>query len=91
MTKYIRIIERGQTVFRFPEPQDGSATEQLSEIVAMEILRGHNKVNKSTAIKNAIAFYHAALIKGIAHEHNEALHTLSAQEDEHSDFGNADQ
>lgn len=89
--KFIKISEKGKVVFRFPETEDKPVDWMISEIMAMEVLRGHTKANKSDAIRNAVSFYHAALKRGLTHEQHDAIHPLPARSDEHSGFGDADQ
>jgi hypothetical protein len=65
---YIILTEKGETVFRLVEREDNPVSKTLDEIRAMEILRGHANTSKSQAMRNAIAFYHAALKRGIVTE-----------------------
>jgi hypothetical protein len=67
---FIQVSEKGKTVFRFVELDEKPMLRLIDEIMAMEILRGHYKTTKSEATRNAIAFYHAALKRGLATDHD---------------------
>ncbi|MFI5247652.1 MAG: hypothetical protein ACHQWV_03765 [Nitrospirales bacterium] len=90
MTKYIKIKENGKVLFKFLEMPEFDFNHKIDEIIALNILRGHDKVTKSHAIRMAIHFYHQQL-KEETNVNDEAIHTIPAREDEHADVGDADQ
>jgi len=65
---FIEVSERGKTVFRLVEQDDKPVLRLIDEVRAMEVLRGHYKTSKSDAMRNAIAFYHAALKRGLTQD-----------------------
>jgi hypothetical protein len=89
---FVRLSENGKQVFQFVDLDDKPVNDMIDDNMSMEILRGHANTSKSQSIRNAIAFYHAALSRGLTHEHDEqALHQISAWENEHTDQRDADQ
>lgn len=66
---FITVDEKGRTVFRFIERDDEPVNNLISEIRAMEVLRGHYNTSKADAVRSAISFYHAALKRGLTSEH----------------------
>lgn len=61
--KFICIKEGGQTAYRILEDPRRPINKLIEEVVAMEILRGNHKTNKSDALRNAVIAYHAILKK----------------------------
>jgi len=61
--KFISIKEGGKTTYRILEDTKKPINNLIEEVVAMEMIRGNYKTNKSEALRNAVIAYHAILKK----------------------------
>lgn len=63
MTHFFNVKEDGKTLFRVIAPRGDDLHQKIEEIVALNILRGHDRITKSQAVMLAINFYHNHLRK----------------------------